>query len=81
VVSRHRFVYPSLRETTLDAIEACEAARAFFGGVFGVLIPDNTKAIVQKPDLLDPVFTPAFLEYSQARGFVIDPTRVRSPKV
>ncbi len=80
VVSRHRFVYPTVRETTLDAIEACEAAWAFFGGVFGVLIPDNTKAIVQKPDPLEPLFTPAFLEYSQARGFVIDPTRVRSPK-
>lgn len=80
VVSRHRFVYPSFRETTLDAIEACEAAWAFFGGVFGVLIPDNTKSIVQKADPLEPLFTPAFLEYSQARGFVIDPTRVRSPK-
>jgi len=80
VVSRHRFVYPTFRETTLDAIEACEAAWAFFGGVFGVLIPDNTKSIVQKADPLEPLFTPAFLEYSQARGFVIDPTRVRSPK-
>jgi len=80
VVSRHRFVYPTFRETTLDAIEACEAAWAFFGGVFGVLIPDNTKSIVQKADPLDPLFNPAFLEYSQARGFVIDPTRVRSPK-
>lgn len=80
VVSRHRFVYPTFRETTLDAIEACEAAWAFFGGVFGVLIPDNTKSIVQKADPLEPLFTPAFLEYSQARNFVIDPTRVRSPK-
>ena len=34
------------QETTETAIEACEAAWEFFGGVFGVLIPDNTKAIV-----------------------------------
>jgi transposase len=80
VYSRHRFVYPCFRETTLDAIEACEAAWEFFGGVFHVLIPDNTKAIVQKADPIDPLLNPAFLEYAQARGFVIDPCRARSPK-
>ena len=43
--SRHRFVYPAFEETTARAIEACEAAWEFFGGVFRVIIPDNTKAI------------------------------------
>ena len=46
VRSRHRFVYPTFEETTARAIEACEAAWEFFGGVFTVLIPDNTKAII-----------------------------------
>ena len=46
VRSRHRFVYPTFEETTARAIEACEAAWEFFGGVFKVLIPDNTKAII-----------------------------------
>jgi len=77
VLSRYRFVYPVFRETTETAIEACEAAWAFFQGVFRVLIPDNTKAIVQRADPLEPRLTAAFLEYAQARGFVIDPTRVR----
>lgn len=77
VFSRHRFVWPCLPETTASAIEACEAAWAFFGGVFAVLIPDNTKAIVQRADPLDPLLNPTFLEYAQARSFVIDPTRVR----
>lgn len=80
VVSRYRFVYPVLQETTESAIEACEAAWRFYGGVFDALIPDNTKAIVQEPDPLQPIFNVAFLEYAQARGFVIDPTRVRRPK-
>jgi transposase len=80
VLSRYRFVYPVFRETTETAIEACEAAWAFFHGVFRVLIPDNTKTIVQRADPLEPRFTPAFLEYAQARGFVIDPTRVRRPR-
>ena len=80
VLSRHRFVYPVFHETTATAIEACEAAWEFFGGVFHVVIPDNTKAIVTKADPISPRITDAFLEYAQARGFSIDTTRVRHPK-
>jgi hypothetical protein len=77
VRSRHRFVYPTFEETTARAIEACEAAWEFFGGVFNVIIPDNTKAIIIEADSLAPRITPAFLEYAQARHFHIDPARVR----
>jgi transposase len=80
VRSRHRFVYPTFDETTARAIEACEAAWAFYGGVFRVLIPDNTKAIITTADPLGPRITPAFLEYAQARHFHIDAARVRSPR-
>ena len=79
-VSRYRFVYPVGRERTEDAIEACEAAWAFYDGVFHVLIPDNTKAIVQTADPLEPLLNEVFLEYAQARGFHIDPARVRKPR-
>jgi len=79
-VSRYRFVYPVLRERTADAIEACEAAWEFYQGVFEVLIPDNTKAIVQTADPLEPLIQRTFLEYAQARGFHIDTARVRKPK-
>jgi len=80
VLSRYRFVWPCFRETTEGAIEACEEAWTFYGGVFRVLIPDNTKAIVAKADPLGAKIVVAMLEYAQARGFVIDPTRVRRPK-
>ena len=73
-------MYPTFEETTARAIEACEAAWAFFGGIFAVIIPDNTKAIVVGPDPLTPRITPAFLEYAQARRFHIDPARVRAPR-
>lgn len=79
-VSRYRFVYPTFRERTEDAITACEAAWEFYEGTFSVLIPDNTKAIVQSPDPLEPKIVLGFLEYAQSRGFHIDPTRVRRPK-
>lgn len=80
VRSRHRFVYPVLRETTESAIEACEGAWEFYGGIFKAVIVDNTKAIVASADPLEPKIVQAFLEYAQARGFVIDTTRVRRPK-
>jgi transposase len=80
VRSRHRFVYPVLQETTATAIESCEAAWDFFGGIFRVLIPDNTAAIVEKADPLAAKLNLGFLEYSQARGFYVDPARVRSPR-
>ncbi|NJM55784.1 MAG: transposase family protein [Verrucomicrobiae bacterium] len=79
-VSRYRFVYPVERETTESAIEACEAAWEFYGGVFHVLVPDNTKAIVVEAHATAPRITRAFLEYGQARGFVVDPARVRRPQ-
>lgn len=80
VVSRYRFVYPIVHESTAEAIQAFEAAWEFYGGVFEVAIPDNTKAIVEQADPLDPKIVRAFLEYSQARGFFVDPTRARKPK-
>jgi transposase len=80
VVSRYRFAYPIERETVEEAIEACEAAWEFYGGVFEVVIPDNTKAIVERADPLDARIVRVFLEYSQARDFFVDTTRVRKPK-
>ena len=78
--SRHQFVWLSHRQTTEAVIAGCEAAWAFFGGVFRVLIPDNTEAIVDDADALEPRLNQAFVEYAQTRGFVVDPARVRHPK-
>lgn len=80
VRSRHRYVHVCFEETTRTAIAACEAAWEFFGGVFKVLVVDNTKSIVQTADPLSPRITSAFLEYAQSRGFHIDTARVRSPR-
>jgi transposase len=79
VFSRHTFVWLTFRQTTEAVIAGCEAAWAFFGGVFHVLIPDNLTPVVNKADRLEPRLNQAFVEYAQARGFVIDPARVRTP--
>lgn len=79
-VSRYRFVYPCWQESTASAIEACEAAWEFYGGVFRVVVPDCTAAIVHTADPRKPRIVDDFLEYAQARGFHVDPTRPRHPK-
>ena len=79
-VSRHQFCWPTFGESLEEVIEGFEEAWAFFGGIFRVAIVDNIKAIVLKADPIHPHLNPAFLEYAQARGFVIDTCRVRSPR-
>ena len=79
-VSRHCFVWLTFRQTLDEVIAGFEAAWGFFGGVFKTVIPDNMKTVVEKADALEPRLNQAFVEYAQARGFVIDPARVRSPQ-
>jgi transposase len=80
VYSRHQFLWLTFTQTTEAVIAGCEAAWAFFGGVFHVVIPDNMAAIVERADPLAPRLNQAFVEYAQARGFHLDPARVRHPK-
>src|SRR5579859_7112213 len=79
-VSRYCFVYLTFSQTTAAVIAGCEAAWAFFGGMFRVLIADNLKPVVDKADRLEPRWNREWLEYAQARGLVCDPARVRSPQ-
>jgi len=78
--SRYAFVWPTFEQTVSATCEGLEAAFRFFGGIPHVIIPDNLKAIVDDADALSPKLNPSFLEYSQSRGFFVDPARVRRPK-
>jgi transposase len=80
VFSRHLFVWLTLSQRTEDVIEGFEQAWAFFGGVFKVVVVDNFKAAVVRPDPCEPRLSDALREYAQARGFHFDPARVRSPQ-
>jgi Integrase core domain len=79
VYSRHMFVWLSFRQDLAAVIAGCEAAWAFFGGVFQVIIPDNMATIVDQAHPLEPRLNQAFAEYAQDRGFVVDPARIRRP--
>ena len=78
--SRHTFVWLSFRQDLDTVIAGFEACWVFFGGVFKVVIPDNMATIVTRADATAPMLNQAFVEYAQARGFLIDPARVRSPQ-
>lgn len=78
--SRHAFVWPCLGMTLDDVIGGLEGAWAFFGGVFRVVVADNPKPIVTRPDPLKPALNEAFAEYAQSRGFIVDLARVRRPQ-
>jgi len=78
--SRHSFVWPLRQQQVSDVIEGLEAAWAFFGGIPRNLVLDNFPASVAGPDAFSPRLTRAFLEYSQRRGFIADPARVRHPQ-
>ena len=80
VLSRYCFVYLTFSQTTAAVIAGCEAAWAFFGGMFKVLVADNLKPVVDKAGRLEPRWNREWLEYAQARGLVVDPARVRSPQ-
>jgi len=80
VYSRYSFFWPLVQQTVEATIEGLEKAWAFFGGLPVRLIMDNFPAAIAGPDALNPRPTRAFREYSQARGLILDPARVRAPK-
>jgi transposase len=78
--SRYSFAWPLIHQTLEDVIAGLEAAWRFFGGIPHRLVLDNFPAAVADPDPFTPRLTRGFLEYSQARGFLVDPARIGSPK-
>ena len=78
--SRHMFVWLTYSQTLVGVLAGCEAAWAFFGGVFKVLIPDNLKAVVTDPDVVNPRLSAGWLDYAQHVGFATDTARVRRPR-
>jgi transposase len=77
--SRHQYVHATFTRDLPSLIAGMEDAWAFFGGVTKKVVIDNLKAAVVKSDRYAPVFNRTFLEYSDFRGFIIDPARSNDP--
>lgn len=78
--SRYQFVWPTFLQTTEAVCEGLDQAWWFFGAMVKTIVPDNTTAMVKKPEALAPTLVAAFLDYVQTRGIFVDPARIRSPK-
>ena len=79
-MSRYQFVWPTFLQTTEALVDGLDAAWTFFGGVTHRVVLDNTSAAIVRASAQDPTINPSFAEYAQARGFFIDPARVRHPR-
>ncbi|MAT44345.1 MAG: hypothetical protein CL609_18590 [Anaerolineaceae bacterium] len=55
-------------------------ALEYFGGVVKIVIPDNLKTGVKKPNYYEPDINPAYQELAEHYQFVVLPARVRKPK-
>lgn len=61
-------------------LSAHQAAFLFFGGVPKVVVPDNLKSAVTKPNYYDPELNRAYKDLADHYDVVILPARVRRPK-
>jgi transposase len=52
----------------------------FFGGVPEIVVPDNTKCAVIRPDRYEPDLNPSFAEMAAHYGTAVIPARVRKPR-
>ena len=55
-------------------------ALEYIGGLPRVIIPDNCKTAVTKPNYYDPAFNPAYLDLARHYNVAVIPARVRKPK-
>jgi hypothetical protein len=72
--SRLMYVHVTFNLDTRAVIEGLEASWQYFGGITQILIVDNLAPVVDKADRYNPRINKTFLEYAQARGFIVDPT-------
>ena len=55
-------------------------ALEFLGGVPHIIVPDNTKCAVLRPDRYEPDLNPSFAEMAAHYGTAVIPARVRKPR-
>ena len=55
-------------------------ALEYMGGIPRVIVPDNLKTAVTKPNYYDPKLNPAYWEMAKHYGVAVIPARVRKPK-
>lgn len=78
--SRHQYAELVFDQKTATWIGLHRRAFEFFGGVVRRVVPDNLKAAVLKALVHDPVLGQAYRQMALHYGFLISPTRPRTPQ-
>ena len=78
--SRYRFIRFVFHQDVKTWIDCHMRAFILFGGVPATIVLDNLKAGVIKPNIYDPTINRAYAECERYYGFVVDPTKVRTPQ-
>jgi hypothetical protein len=78
--SRHQYAELVFDQTTATWLGLHRRAFEWFGGVPGRVVLDNLKAAVLEASLHDPVLGEAYRRQAQHYGFVVSPTRPRTPE-
>ena len=78
--SCYTFAGASFSQDIPSWIDAHVRAFRFFGGVPEILVPDNLKSGVTKPNYYEPDINPTYQEMARHYGSVVIPARVRKPK-
>jgi transposase len=78
--SRHQYAELVFDQTVPTWLACHRHAFEWFGGVPRTVVPDNLKAAVLVAALHDPVLGEAYRRQAQHYGFVISPTRPRTPE-
>ena len=78
--SSYTFAEGVLSMDTPSWIDSHIRAFEFFGGVPEIIVPDNTKCAVIKPDRYEPDLNPEFADMAAHYGVAMIPARVRKPR-
>ena len=78
--SNYTFVEATLKEDLPAWIGSHVRMFDFFGGCTEILVPDNLKCGVTKPNYYEPDINPTYLEMAEHYDVAVVPARVRRPK-
>ena len=78
--SNYTYAEAAPNMTLANWIGAHIRALEYFGGAPQIIVPDNTRSAVIKPDRYEPDLNPAFADMCAHYGTVVIPARVRKPR-
>jgi transposase len=74
------YVEPVLSENLPTWIQCHINAFAYFGGVTDIVVPDNLKSGVTKPDYYDPELNRTYASFAEHYAMAVIPARIKKPR-